>query len=275
MYAQPKLAWLARAGYAARGIVFLLVAALALFSTFGGSSDQPDTKSALQAVLSQPLGRVWLGLIALGLLGFVAWRLAQSLANADGHKDDLKGYVIRAALLGSAATYVGLAIFAGGHALDIFAGSSDGGGSKRSIAAWLMSQPFGRILVGTVGLGFMIGGGVTIWKGISQKFRKYIKLSGDRTSPLALVCVYGLAARGAVFAIIGILFAYAAFQVDPDKAGSTADALNWVRQLPFGALLYFIVALGLAAFGLYNMIEARYRIVDAPDMADLKQAVPG
>ncbi|MBP1849801.1 DUF1206 domain-containing protein [Rhizobium halophytocola] len=269
MQTRPRLEWLARAGYGARGVVFLLVAGLALFSTFGGSG-KPDTKSAMQTLLSQPLGRVWLGLIALGLLGFVAWRLAQSIGNADTHKDDLKGYIIRAALLGSAATYVGLAIYAGGHALGMIGGSGDSDESKRSMAAWIMGQPFGPWLAGLVGLGFVIGGGVTIWKGVSQKFRKYIKLGGDRTSPLALICVYGLSARGAVFAIVGVFFCYAAFTVDPDQAGSMGDALAWVRQLPFGAILYFIVALGLAAFGLYNMIEARYRIVDTPDVQDLK-----
>lgn len=107
---RSKFEWPARAGYSARGIVFLLVAALAVFSSFGGG--KADTKSALDAVLEQPFGRLWLGLIGLGLLGFVAWRLAQSIANADNHDHSVKSYLIRAALLGSAATYMGLAVYA-------------------------------------------------------------------------------------------------------------------------------------------------------------------
>ncbi len=78
------------------------------------------------------------------------------------------------------------------------------------------------------------------------------------------LCVYGLVARGIVFAVTGILFTYAGFRVDPDQAGSMSDALQWLRQLPFGSLVYMVVAAGLAAFGVYNLVEARYRIVRGP-----------
>ena len=263
--------WLARAGYASRGVVFLLVAGLALFSGFGGG--RPETKSAMQSLLQQPFGRVWLGLIALGLLGFVAWRLAQSLGDADNHGAGAKSMVIRAALLGSAATYVSLAFFAFAHALDFGAGGNEGGGEK-GMAALALAQPFGRLLAGAIGVGFVIGGGVTIYKGITQRFRRYLNLSADRHGPLALLCIYGLTARGIIFAIVGIFFAYAAFMVDPDQAGSTADALDWIRQLPFGSVLYLVVAAGLAAFGVYNFVEARYRIVNTPSLSQARRSLP-
>ncbi|MGF0540529.1 DUF1206 domain-containing protein [Agrobacterium sp. ES01] len=274
MTIQPQYHWLARAGYGARGVVFILVAGLALFSTFGGGRET-GTKSALETLTGQPFGRVWLGLIALGLLGFVVWRLAQSIGNADNHADDLKGYIIRAALFGSAVTYVGLAFYAAGHALDLLGSSQSGSDGKTGLAQWLMSKPFGAWIAGLVGIGFVIGGCVTAYKGLSRKFRKYIQLPGGDASPLSLICIYGLASRGLVFAIVGVFFCYAAFTVDPDQAGSMSDALAWVRQLPFGAILYFIVALGLAAFGGYGLIEARYRSVDMPDGDDLKDAMPG
>jgi hypothetical protein len=86
----------AKSGYAARGVVFLLVAGLAVFS--GVAGERPETKSALSALLGQPFGRIWVGLIGLGLLGFVAWRLAQSLADSDGHGRDVKAIAIRTVL---------------------------------------------------------------------------------------------------------------------------------------------------------------------------------
>lgn len=265
-----KFEWLARAGYAARGVVFLLISGLALFSSFGGG--RPDTRNALDSLLQQPFGRIWLGLIGLGLAGFVAWRLAQSLADADNHGPGWKSVAIRAALFGSAATYAGLAIYAFAHAL---ANDSGGGGNgEESMAAWAMSQPFGRFLAAAIGLGFVIGGCVTAYKGFSQRFRRYLKLPGDRNGPLALLSIYGLAARGVLFAIVGIFFTYAAFSLDPQQAGSTADALEWIRQLPFGAFLYLVVAAGLAAFGLYNFVEARYRIVDAPTLEKARHSLP-
>ncbi|MFN3443550.1 MAG: DUF1206 domain-containing protein, partial [Rhizobium rosettiformans] len=141
MNTRSKFHLMARAGYGARGVVFLMVAALALFSGFAGA--EPDTNSALETLLQQPFGRVWIGLIGLGLAGFVVWRLAQSLANADGQDDDAKGYAIRAALFGSAITYAGLAMTSILMALQMSNGSG-GSGGEEGIAAWVMSQPFGR-----------------------------------------------------------------------------------------------------------------------------------
>ena len=93
----------------------MLVAGLALSSSIGGG--EPNSKSALNVLLGQPFGRVWLGVITIGLLGFIAWRFAQSLANSDGHPATLKGYGIRVALLISAVTYSRLAIYAASLAL--------------------------------------------------------------------------------------------------------------------------------------------------------------
>lgn len=117
--------WVAQAGYAARGIVFFLVAALAIFSGF--SSHEADTKPALNALLEQPLGRIWVGALAIGLFGFVCWRVVQSLSDADGHGAGGKGLAIRAALLGSAVTYLGLATYALTHSIGLGSGGSGSG----------------------------------------------------------------------------------------------------------------------------------------------------
>jgi hypothetical protein len=266
---KPRFEWLAKAGYAARGIVFLLIAALALFSGFSGA--EPESKSAISTLLEQPFGRVWVALIGLGLLGFVAWRLAQSLADSDGHGSDAKALAIRTAMMGSAVTYIGLASFAITHAAN--AGGGGEGSGERGLAAWIMAQPFGSYLAIAVGVGFIIGGIVTAAKGAMRKFEKYVHIP-DRQGILTMVCIYGLVARGIVFAVTGILFAYAGFRVDPDQAGSMSDALTWLRQLPFGSLIYMVVAAGLAAFGIYNLVEARYRVVRGPRMANLGRAMP-
>lgn len=269
MNTRSKFQWLARAGYGARGIVFLMVAGLALFSSFAGG--KADTKSALETILQQPFGRVWIALIGIGLAGFVAWRLAQSLANADGQDDDMKGYAIRAALFGSAVTYAGLALTSLGMAFQMSGGGSSG---EEGLAAWVMAQPFGRYLAGIIGIGFVIGGVITAIKGIKRKFGRYLDLDAKKNSPAVLVSIYGLVARGAVFAIIGVFFLYAAFTVDPQQAGGMADALAWVHELPFGGIIYAIVALGLAAFGIYNFVEARYRRISTPAVHDMTRQLP-
>jgi hypothetical protein len=250
---------LARFGYGARGAVYVLVAAMALFATFGGGGHGAGTRSALAAVLEQPLGRVWLLTISAGLFAFVAWRFAQSIWNADGHPRSVKGLAVRAGMFTSGLVNVGLALFAASHAI----GSSlKGSNGPVSLTAWLFSQPFGRYLVGLVGI-CIIGAGVAqMIKGLTHGFRKYLNLP-DSTF-MDGICLYGLAARGTVFLIVGAFFVYAAYAVDPQEAGTLTDALRWVRQLPFGGSLYAAVAVGLLAFGLYGFIEARYRRITAP-----------
>ncbi len=271
MNTRSKFHLMARAGYGARGVVFLMVAALALFSGFAGA--EPDTNSALETLQQQPFGRVWIGLIGLGLAGFVVWRLAQSLANADGQDDDAKGYAIRAALFGSAITYAGLAMTSILMALQMSNGSG-GSGGEEGIAAWVMSQPFGRYLAGIIGIGFIIGGIVTAMKGIKRSFGRYLELDAEKNSPAVLISIYGLVARGVVFGIIGVLFLYAAFNVDPEQAGGMAEAMAWLRDLPLGGIIYAVVALGLAAFGIYNFVEARYRRIRAPEASDIRRQLP-
>jgi hypothetical protein len=265
---QENFELLARFGYVARGVVFLLVAGLALFSGVAGG--KADTKSAVATLLEQPFGRIWVGLIGLGLLGFVAWRLAQSLADSDGHGLDRKAIAIRMALLGSAITYLGLASYAIGMAIS--GGGGGAGSGEKDLAQWIMSQPFGSYLAVLIGFGFIIGGVITSSKGVTGKFEKYLRIP-DSKGIVRWLCIYGLVARGVVFAITGMLFAYAGFTIDPAQAGSISDALSSLRQLPFGGVVYVAVAVGLAAFGIYNLVEARYRIVGGPSLGDVKRSL--
>jgi hypothetical protein len=258
-----KLEWLARSGYAARGIVYVLIAGMASLSTFGGG--EPDSKSALQIVLEQPFGQIWLGLIGIGLIGFILWRVTQAVLNTDRHENNAKGYLVRAGLLVSAATYAGLAFYAVGQALQLGFGGGSSGGSE-SWTAWLMQQPFGPYLVAGVGLAIIGAGVAQAVKGIKRGYLRYFESGFERRTVLNGICAYGLVARGTLFLIIGGFFIYAAFAVDPNQAGGMADALAWVRQLPFGAILYGLAAIGLFAFGLYGLIEAWYRIVQPPSM---------
>jgi hypothetical protein len=177
---------------------------------------------------------------------------------------------IRSALFGSAITYLGLAGYALANAL--FPGGGSEASGEKDLAAWIMSQPFGSYLAIAVGAGFIIGGIITAAKGITRKFERYLQVPANR-GIVTLVCIYGLVARGVVFATTGVLFAFAGVRVDPGQAGSMGDALEWLRELPLGSFLYIAVAVGLAAFGLYNLVEARYRIVRSPSLADAKRSI--
>lgn len=260
---------LARLGYGTRGVVYLLIGGLALLSVFGGGGDV-DSRSALQVILRQPFGQAWLWIVAAGLLGFVLWRLSQAILDTDNHGHGPKGLAVRGGLLVSAATYGILAFYAAQSALRF--ASDSGGSGNGGMVAWLMGQPFGRYMVGIVGLA-VIGAGIAhIIKGVTHGYRKYFDARAKNHPLIEPVCTYGLAARGVLFIVIGGLFIFAALVVQPEQAGSLSEAMAWLRNLPFGAFVYGAAALGLFAFGAYGVIEARYRHVDGPSMADVKQA---
>ena len=49
--------------------------------------------------------------------------------------------------------------------------------------------------------------------------------------------------------------------IDPAKAGGLDKALHTLRNQPFGEFLLILAALGLIAFGIYGLAEARWRRV--------------
>jgi hypothetical protein len=260
---------LARLGYAARGGVYLLMAGIALFSGGWGGGDE-SSSGALSTLLTQPFGRILLGIMALGLFGFAAWRLAQGALNADHLPHDLKNAGIRAGKLLGAAAYLSLGGLAAGMALGTSGGS--GGGSEDSWTARLMGLPFGPFLVGAVGVCIVLFALGQIWKGFGGKYRRQLDIPARFQPLLVPLCTYGIAARGVLFGIIGGFLVYAALTVRPEEAGNIGEALDWVRSLPFGGVLYIAAALGLLAFAGACVVFALYRRVDAPEARDVGRA---
>ncbi len=82
----------ARAGYASRGIVYVIVGGLAVFAAFGEGGSTTDSRGALYTVLTAPFGKALLATLAAGLLYYAAWRLVQAVLEADCHGTSAKGW---------------------------------------------------------------------------------------------------------------------------------------------------------------------------------------
>ena len=255
---------IARFGYGARGIVYIVVGALALLAAIGQGGRAGDSKDALRAVLSGPFGAVLVGVIALGLAGFALWRLVEGVTDADRRGTSAKGLAVRGAHLISAVIYLGLAVSAASLSLGL---GMSGGDGVHDGTAWLLAKPFGRWLVALVGLG-VIGGGFGF---LGKAWR------GDVTDRLALdaqardrwagpVGRFGYAARGIAFLIIGGFLVAAAWHQRSSDAKGLAEAFALLRAQPYGWILLALVAAGHAAFGAFGLIQARYRHIDAPDI---------
>lgn len=244
----------ARTGYAARGVVYLIVGSFAVLAAVGGGRTT-DAKGALRELLEQPFGQVLLGLVAAGLVAHAIWRLLQGLLDADDHGRGAKALAVRGSLLVSGVVHASLAAYAASLALG-GTGGGGGGEGEQGLARWLLEQPFGPYLLGAVGLAVIAAGFGQAWRGLSGRFRRTLSLYAYNLDSLAPLCAFGLVARGLVLAVVGLFFLIAALEVDPSEAGGLEAALGWLRGQPYGEALFLGVAVGLFAFGCYSLIEA-------------------
>ncbi|WP_447556068.1 DUF1206 domain-containing protein [Vreelandella sp. EE22] len=258
---QDAIRLFARLGYASRGVVYLLVGGLAALAAFGQGGQTQGSRGALESVLGAPFGKVLLGVIALGLLGYAMWRSIQALNDADDHGRKTKGVAIRAGLMVSAVTHILLAFYATSLIFRLGAASGDSNGSQGAVS-WLFQQPLGRWLVGAVGL-FIIAAGISHGiKGLKAKFDKHFVMSEVTKQWAYPICRFGLVTRGIVFIIVGSFFLMAAYYVNPGEAGGTEEVFSALRTQTFGRWLLAFVAIGLCAFGAYSVLAAIYRRIN-------------
>ena len=101
---------MARIGYTARGVVYMIVGGLAVLAAFGSGGETTGTKGALHTLVTQPFGYALLAVVALGLLCFTLWRLLQALLNVDQLGSDWKAAMRRTGFAASAAVNAALAV---------------------------------------------------------------------------------------------------------------------------------------------------------------------
>jgi hypothetical protein len=259
--ASPWIEGLGRFGYAAKGTVYLLVGGLALAAAFGEGGRVTDQKGALATIAEYPFGKIVLASLFVGLLGYALWRAARAAFDTENEGTEVKGLLLRALDVGVAIIYVGLAI----SALRIAMGASSGRSSTEQTQGWtalLMDQPFGVWLVGLVGAAIVVNGIAQFLRAFSDKLTE--KLDRGEMSPGQIEWVTrigraGYAARGVAFVTIGGLLIGAAMHHNPGEAQGLDGALATLAGQPFGPYLLMLVAAGLAAYGVFALIEARYR----------------
>lgn len=194
---------LARLGYAARGLVYLIVGGLAALAAFGRGGSTTGAKGALATLLAQPFGYVLLGVVALGLACFAIWRLAQAFLNVDHLGDAWKDRFRRVGFGASAVLNAGLAVSAVSLLFGVSRGSSDGESSATDWTAWLMSMPFGQWLVGILGVCVAAAGvGVAI-RGWKADFEERLAADARKRKWVRPVGQFGFFARAVVFVIVG------------------------------------------------------------------------
>jgi hypothetical protein len=262
----PWIEKLARIGYAAKGIVYFVVGLLAARAAFTTGGKTTDASGALATILYRPFGKFLLFLVAIGLFGYVLHCIVQTVFDPERSSGGKNARRL-ARRLGygfSALVYSGLGL----TAVKLIAGSGDtGGDTTRDWTARAMAQPFGRWLVGFAGL-VVIGVGISyLYSAYKAKFQRHLKQHrmGEAERRWAKgLGRFGIAARGFVFAIIGVFLCFAALHADPNEARGSGETLAVLGARPFGPWILGTVASGFIAYSIYCAIEARYRRIVPP-----------
>lgn len=253
--AAPWIERFARFGYASKGVVYTIIGSLAAATALGLGGTGGDSAAAFRFIREQPFGRSLLIVVAIGLLGYAGWRIISAISDAEDHGADAKGFAIRAGSFFRGVVYVFLAF----GAIQLARGQSGGGGSDQNAENWtarLMHAPFGRWLAVLVGAGIAGYGIYQLIRAWKSKLGKQL-----RTRKLVGVCRFGIAARAVVFLFIGYSIARAAWQLDPSEAQGTSGALKEIAS--YSEWLFVAIAVGLVAYGVYQFVNARYRVIDA------------
>jgi hypothetical protein len=284
------LRWLGRAGYAARGVLYLMVGWIAVQAAFGQSGQQADKSGALQEISSTPVGGVLIWLLVVGFIGMALWRLSDAAypesssddgtssgsdfgsgkasSSGDGTSSASKGSQAaskgsdtakRVAALVKAVIYAVIAY----SVLKFAIGGGTQSSDKESVdlTATVMKYPGGQVLVVVAGLALIGGGGYLAYSAWKEKFRQNLEL-GQIHGRLQRVVVwlgkFGGIARGAVFVTAGVFLVVAAIEAKPQQAKGVDSALRVLASTPLGPWLLLLVAIGLIMFGLFSLCQARW-----------------
>jgi hypothetical protein len=254
---------LARTGYATRGALYLIVGGLAALAAFGYGGEATDTRGALLELYSQPFGEVLLSLAAAGLASYGAFLACRAVFDPESEARSKWGPAKRAWWASMALFHGSLAAYAVATLLGSLSASQSHRDEGRSLTAALLAwRPLGPWLVALVGVGILVAVLYQLRCAWVAKLDDYLDLS--RLSAAARRWVVrlsrvGIAARACVGLVAGAFLLVAAVTSNPNQVKGFASSLSALRAMPFGAWLFAAVALGLMAFGCYQLVEARYR----------------
>jgi hypothetical protein len=247
----------ARAGFAASGVLHLLVAFIIVRLAFTGGGGNADQSGALATLAGQTGGAIVLWAAAIGLAALGLWRVAEAVIGAkprerSGQADGKPAWK-RVKSLALAVVNFAIALSAARFAMGSGQSSSQ---QNAGLSAQLMESGWGKAFLIAVGIGVAAVGGYHVYKGISEKFLDELRVSGGTF--VTAVGITGYVAKGLVLAGAGLLVIVATVQADPSKASGLDAAVKTLGQAPFGKVLLILAALGIAAFGAYSFIRSRH-----------------
>ncbi|MEO5722855.1 MAG: DUF1206 domain-containing protein [Ilumatobacteraceae bacterium] len=270
----PGLVKAGRVGWLAKGAVYFIAGILALliaakssgWSTSSTSGTKEASPTGALKTVAQSTGGPWLlGVLAVGMLLYAAWRLVSAALPGD---TDAKGWIKRIGFVVSAVIYTSFAVTAFALARSKQAASQTNGNSTVSkTSGGIMQHTGGRVLIGVVGV-VVIGAGIyRIVKAFKRDVNDELDLSGmssERRRATEWLGIVGEFGRGLGIGLVGLFLLLAAKNYDPSKATGLDGALRTLVTKTGGVLVVIVVGVGFMAYGLFCLTTFTHRRLEAP-----------
>jgi len=254
---ESKFVWLARFGFVTRGLLYIVIAWLVI------ANGRTEDLTGAMEYLGHGVGRGLMIFLVAGMTGYGLWRVSDAAFGMDSGRHHAKAWRRRVA----AATSGGIYLFLAYKALRIMLGERGEVGGVRQNAAKGLHLPAGDLALGIAAAVLAGAGIIQLWKVWSCSFLHHLDEAARRPFARWLGRI-GYAARGVIFLTIAWLLTRAALDHSAAEAGGLEQALDTLR-----GPLQFPVAAGLALFGLYSLVEARYRSIHKPPTEHIKRKV--
>jgi len=225
----PAAHALARAGLAARGVIYILIGWVAVLVATGRSSPQADQQGALQMLAGTPYGVVSLWLLCIGFAGYVLWRLSEAAfgVTGEGTRAGPRARSLARATVYAFLCYLSFSIIQGTH--------SSQAGREQDLTATVMHHQGGRWLVAAAGLVIAAAGLAMVAEGLRHRYMRYLRtaqMTAGTRRVVRRLGVIGTVARGLVSGLTGVLVIDAAVTSRPAEARGLDKALLTLLHRP-------------------------------------------
>ncbi len=252
---------LARLGYAARGLIYLVIGFFAALAAIG-SGEAMGSQEALRTLMGTTTGSILTWVLTIGLVSYALWRLIQAIFDTDDHGTGARGLAVRGGLVAAALTYGALALYTFSAARGAASSGDEGGGIAQTLAGFVGSR-WAATIIGAVLIGVAFA---HFYKALKERYAPHFAAGPDKMRFIHPIAKIGLIARGTVFGVAGFMLGLAAWRGNGDNdAPGSEDALQYIESLPGGIWLLAATGLGLIAFAAYSFLEAVYRRINVEE----------
>lgn len=264
-----KIAKIRSAGFFAKGVVYLLLGTLTFMAAFNLGGDISSRDNVIKFLLDLEFGRILVGTTSLGLFAYSLWRFYQTIMDPDnsGKDKSMKSWFKKLRYFYSGILYGAFAYSFAKPLISAVTGNgssqaeSDNNGDEKAALWELLSMDWGKAMLWAIAA--IIAGQaiqqfyISYTANFMKKIDNYPSIKNEYDF-IRKAGRYGYAARGVVFGVLAFFIVQVILQHNANAYKGTKGALQYLLSFTYGQVLLGTVALGLAGYGIFNIMVARH-----------------